>query len=267
MMPESDLLDICGPGQPLLARTAIGTLLANLGQGWVPFDFNTFYAGLYPECTYTALTYTGSEFFLAGLDGGGCPHLFTSLLGGVWEMRSLSAVHPLLGTQQVSCEIIQILHDAEQNQTFLICRRGQLVTLSDCPKCIRICQVTTGELTGGRLEADQICLMKSDGTMLNLPIQDIAQLRVTFSFAQQHLQLNPGVIVDLRLPAEFAEKSLPGSIQVPMEGFYDWLSGQSPSRSLFFVCRTGLMADDAVRLARSQGFRQAWSLGGIRFSG
>lgn len=265
MIPRSVLVDICGLGQPMLARTAAGLLMVNHSSGWESFDFNLLYAGQYPACRFTALAYAGQEFFLAGLDEFGHPHLFTSLLGGVWALRTLTASHPLLGTQQVSSEIVQILHDADQDQTFLISRSGQLATLADCPRCIRIRQVTDDGLVGGQLADGLLQLQKADGSEITIPVSDAVQVRVAKAFALDHLQSNPGVIVDLRSPVEFAEGRIPGSIPISMNDLYDWLGSQTSAISVFFICRTGLLADDAARLARAQGFRQAWSLGGIRF--
>ena len=259
------LSDVCGPGQPLLARSAADGLMINQGGGWRPFGFNDLYQGEYPACNFTALAYAGSEFYLAGLNPAGQPHLFTSLLGTVWEMRSLTTTHPLLGTQRAAGAIVKILFEDEQNQVFLVCSSGQLVTLSDCPKCIRIQQVSDQELLGGRIDGGQLILNLADGREAAITLSDAVQYRVALSFMQGHLKNGSGLIVDLRSNVEFASGNLPGSINITMDDLPEWLGEQSIDQAFFFICRVGLLADDAARLARNRGFRKAWSLGGIRF--
>jgi len=260
------LFDICGPGQPILARTTDGSLVRDNGRGWQSFDFNALYQGEYPVCTWTALAWVNEEFYLAGIDAQGNPHLFTSLLGSVWEQRTLTAHHPLFGSQRVTGRIVRILHEPQERQVFLICSSGQLVTLADCPKCLRIQQVSTDGLRDGRLENGMIVLVRNeDGSEILIRPQDAAQHRVAWDFAQPFLADGQGLVVDLRSPDEFTASHLPGSQQVSLTELSDWLTDQPRKKALFFVCRAGVQADDAVRLARKRGFSKAWSLGGLRF--
>ena len=261
-MDEQELLDVCrGENGVWLGRTAEGELFTRVAGGWQPYDFNGLHEGYYPYCTFTALAQAGGAFYLAGTDKAGLPHVFLSLLGGVWEEQNLIARNPVRGEVRAEGEVVRILYDAQEKQVFLLCRGGQLVTLPDCPKCVRILPLHRPDVIDGRLEDGEITVRFADGGEERVNVKNAVQYRVAKSFAQQLIQQG-GVLVDVRTPEAYAEDTVPGSVNVPLEELDLWLNGQLQSRILVFVCRTGSLADVAVRYARRQGFARAYSLGG-----
>ena len=121
-------------------------------------DFNTLYAGYYPRCTFTAVAAGGGLFYAAGLDTDGRPRLFTSLSGGVWEERPLAARDPLGGVVRAERRVLRVLFAEEARQAFLVTDAAQVVTLPDCPKCLRVRPLpqrpTDARLSGDALEID-----------------------------------------------------------------------------------------------------------------
>lgn len=225
------------------------------------FDFNQLHADYFPKCSFTAVARAGELFYLAGIDDEGVPHVFSSLMGGVWEERNLSARQPVGGVRRPTGPIIKILFDPEENQTFLVCKNGQIVTLPDCPKCVKL-QDTGLEIKDAQLSEGNICLTSEDGKIQRLLVRKVAQYRVSESYAQEQCAQG-AVIVDLRSSLEFATDHLPGAMNIPDDSLDFWLANQPKERMLIFVCRTGNLADQAVRYARSLGYMQSFSLGGM----
>jgi rhodanese-related sulfurtransferase len=270
-MGSSPLVDICGPSRDglRLARDAAGSLFwdrngpLDRNGPWEQFDFNSTYAGYYPACSFTAAAYAGGVFYLAGLDRSGCPQLFSSLAGGVWEIRDLTMRHPLAGHLRPSGKVVRILYAETVEQLFLVCQHGQLVTLPDCPQCVRILHVGSGEAVDGALEGSTIIIHFADGSRQTVPIAYAAQYRVSMSFMKENLSRGDVKIVDLRSPAEYEQYRLPRSINIPMDHLHEWLAAQEKHETLVFLCRIGVQADRAVEFAREQGFSRSYSLGGI----
>lgn len=229
---------------------------------WEFYDFNALHRGYYDPCRFTTAARAGGLFYLAGLDEAGAPHVFSSLLGGVWEERNLTARRPMEGEVRASGAVKRILYDDDSTQVFLICQNGQLVTLPDCPKCVRILDLPGGPAEDGWLEDGCVAVRMTSGAVERVPLSKAVQYRVSESFAAQQMQ-NGACLVDLRNPGEFAAGHMAGSVNVPMEDMDLWLRGRDPGQTVIFVCRTGIQADEAVRYARRAGFSHSYSLGGM----
>ncbi|MDR3172983.1 MAG: rhodanese-like domain-containing protein [Treponema sp.] len=249
-------------GERHFAVSRDGLLHSRREEGWELFDFNRLYKNYYPPCVFTALENYGGVFYLAAMDHGGMPFLFSSLMGDVWEMINLTARGPLNGRTRASGKILRILHDPSRRQLFLVCANGQLVTLPDCPKCLRIRQAADIEVRDGKIEGDQIRLFLADGSKKSIAIEDAAQYRVSLSFVREKI-LPRGILADLRSAEEFTADHLEQSVNVPMDRLSSWLAAQGKNTPLVFLCRSGVLSDTAVLLARSLGFIHVYSLGGI----
>lgn len=241
-----------------LGRSPAGALYQKTQSRFVPYDFNGIHAGYYPVCTFTALARAGGLFYLAGQDEAGAPHVFSSLLGGVWEERNLTARHPLLGERRAAGHIFHILYDEERNQVFLVCE-SELVTLPDCPRCVRITDLP-GRAKEAKLEGREIVLRLENGAQTRISADSVAQYRVSREYLAS-LLAQGGRLIDLRTPAEYAAKHPPDALSVPLEEAEEWLEAQDRAIPLVFFCHTGVNADRLARYARTRGFARAYSMG------
>ena len=228
-------------------------------------DFNTLYAGYYPRCTFTAVAAGGGLFYAAGLDTDGRPRLFTSLSGGVWEERPLAARDPLGGVVRAEGRVLRVLFAEEARQAFLVTDAAQVVTLPDCPKCLRV-RPLPQRPTDARLSGDALEIDFADSTRTRIPLTALTQYRVSWSYADRLLRQGAR-IVDLREADDFARGHLPGSVNVPFARLADWLSGRGQGEALLFLCRTGALADEAADYARGEGWAFAYSMGGLNAFG
>jgi rhodanese-related sulfurtransferase len=261
-MTSPNFVDICGTSSGRrLALDQNGGLLFSRGGSWEPYDFNTLHKGYEPSCFFTAIAYASGLIYIAGVDESGLPHIFASLSGEAWERLNLAMLIPGGGSIRASGRIARILHDPSGNQLFLACQNGQLVTLPDCPKCVKVRQAVYGEVTDARIDKEDIVLILADGSEKRVPIDDAAQLRVSLSYVREKLLPNGGLLVDLRPEGA---PPFPDSVCAPFESLADWLELQDKSRPLVFVCERGARSGYAARLARKNGFGKAYSLGGIK---
>ena len=232
------------------------------GKARKALDFNEIYRGYYPKCTFTAAAKAGNLYDLAGVDTDGKVHLFTSLMGGSWEERNLRAFGPMGQVLEPDSPVVRILWLEEERQTLLICKGGQLVTLPDCPRCVKIRTVCQGPVTDAALEEGQILLTTGDGLNRRIPVCTALQFRVSETFAREKMA-HGAILADLRESMEYDRGHLPLAVSVPDSRLGTWLDDRSREDTLIFVCRTGALSDEAARYARSRGYCSCYSLGGM----
>ncbi|WP_281384773.1 sulfurtransferase TusA family protein [Cohnella nanjingensis] len=63
-------------------------------------------------------------------------------------------------------------------------------------------------------------------------------------------------ILDVREPAEFAFRRLPGSISIPLGALESRLDELDPEAEIHVICRTGTRSDLACQLLADKGFKQ-----------
>ncbi|HHV10847.1 MAG TPA: hypothetical protein GXX75_11285 [Clostridiales bacterium] len=259
----------CGgtEGRPVLGLSPEGKLWQRHNNGiWEELKFNEMYRGYYPPCSFTALECFDQGFIAAGLsEEDGYPCVFQSLLGGVWDQMSLVAASPVSGFWRASGRVNGILCDEATQQVFLLCGNGELVTLPDCPKCVRIKKVADVGILEGYIDGDALQLLLEKGERLRLPLREAVQFRISLDYARQQLAKG-GILVDLRgvQGQQQAGEELEGSIALPPMELPDWLGSMAKESFIVFFCSYGINADEAAGYARSQGFVNAFSIGGIK---
>lgn len=76
------------------------------------------------------------------------------------------------------------------------------------------------------------------------------------------------ILLDVRTPQEHAEKSIPGSLLLPVEP-KDLLSAEvekvipNKDATVFVYCRSGRRSANAVRIMMAKGYTNVYDLGGI----
>lgn len=214
-----------------------------------------------PEGNYrfTVKTQLKNGYYCAGTDSGGYPHLFFSLMGGVWEEMPLMMLWPIPSRPDRG-DILRILEDPESDLIHLVVNNGQMITLSDCPKCTRIRQISRTELKDAFLQERRLHLVLADGREEDVSLEE-ERFRASYSFAKESCGKG-GILVFLD---EQAEKELPeisAREKLNIEDLDLFLRHKSSRQPIFFLCRSGMQADQAARSARRKGYRKSFSLGG-----
>lgn len=244
---------------------------------WEPISFNENYRGYYPPCTFTAIAATDMDFVAAGMGEDGLPYVYRSVMGGVWESANLMAGSPLNGFVRATGKVNQILYESASRQVFLLCANGELVTMPDCPKCVRVRKVTDCALVAGEIKNEaansrsegtaagrQLILTNERGEKITLNQYEMTQVRASFSYIKEQLKAG-GYVIDLR--KQVGAGPLNGirreqCLHVELDDLEDWLESKPHDMLLAFVCEYGAQADEAAHYARRHGFVKAYSLGG-----
>ncbi len=246
---------------------------------WQPIAFNENYQGYYPFCTFTAIAATDVDFVAAGVGEDGLPYVYRSVMGGVWESANLLAGSPLNGFVRASGKVNRIVYDGTSRQIFLLCANGELVTMPDCPRCVRVRKVTDCALVDGQIQTEINGLLPEQSTsgqrlvLINerwekiiLNQYEMTQVRASLSYVREQLKKG-GFLVDLR-KKEGAETDFLGGIRkeqvlhIESEELEEWLSVQPRELFVAFLCEYGTQADEAAHYARRHQFSRAYSLGG-----
>lgn len=258
-----------------LGLTAEGKLMLSGQDGhWEDVDFCKNYAGYYSECRFTAIACGNGTFYAAGVDMAGRPHLFTSLMGSVWSETKLIDIQ---GQRQAEGKVVCILYDKTDDQIYLLCENGDLITVPDCMRCIRIRQVTDKQVIGGSMEGRDISVWCRDGSRVKIPMSAARQYRASAEYIAEQFGKARGYLVDFRHSqtgvAETALKeSLPGALResvlsgegeyagMDYAGFREWLGSIPQLTVLAFICESGVLAEEAALYARRLGWRRAYAL-------
>ena len=246
---------------------------------WQPIAFNENYQGYYPFCTFTAIAATDVDFVAAGMGEDGLPYVYRSVMGGVWESANLLAGSPLNGFVRASGKVNRIVYDGTSRQIFLLCANGELVTMPDCPKCVRVRKVTDCALVDGQIQTEingllpeqstsgqRLVLINERGEKIILNQYEMTQVRASLSYVREQLKKG-GFLVDLR-KKEGAETDFLGGIRkeqvlhIESEELEEWLSVQPRELFVAFLCEYGTQAEEAAHYARRHQFSRAYSLGG-----
>lgn len=246
---------------------------------WQPIAFNENYQGYYPFCTFTAIAATDVDFVAAGVGEDGLPYVYRSVMGGVWESANLLAGSPLNGFVRASGKVNRIVYDGTSRQIFLLCANGELVTMPDCPRCVRVRKVTDCALVDGQIQTEingllpeqsisgqRLVLINERGEKIILNQYEMTQVRASLSYVREQLKKG-GFLVDLR-KKDGAETDFLGGIRkeqvlhIESEELEEWLSVQPRELFVAFLCEYGTQADEAAHYARRHQFSRAYSLGG-----
>jgi rhodanese-related sulfurtransferase len=250
-----------------LALTASAELMIKSGDdGWRPVDFCKNYAGYYPEVRFQAIVCKAGIFYGAGTDGEGFPHLFASVMGSVWDetLSGATALRPAPG------QVVALLKEEEQNQLYMVLSSGQVITVPDCPRCIRILQLRAEAVKEAFLEAGDLVLVTKNDEILRLPCVAARQYGASVAYLHKVFAAEGGWLMDFRdsdhpLGARIEEliRQLPAMENCRYEHmeFQNYLSALEKvpkNKAVAFVCESGSRAAEAAIQVRKRGWRRAY---------
>ena len=88
--------------------------------------------------------------------------------------------------------------------------------------------------------------------------------RISPEEAKQQIDTEPDlVLLDVRTPAEYQERHIPGARLVPNETITDQLIAGVPVEAKILVyCRTGRRSEDAAKKLLAMGYQQVYDMAG-----
>lgn len=275
---KRDLIQVCTNSEESLwlAVDAEGMLRKREGRSgiWKEYDFNQEYSGYYPPCRFTAVAWCGSSFLAAGVEESGAGGdgkerivAYSSLRGGVWQPENLTAYTPD-GPRPPRYPVSCICADSASGQIFLLGGKGQVITLTGCPKCVKAARFTDKDIVAGQVEGSFLRLTFADGSRSEVALSAALQLRLSWEAAERKRE-EGALLVDVGSGSEEEEAGsrIPAGIPVPVARLNAFLKTQDKGRTMVFFCRSGIRAEAAAKSARAQGFSQAYFAEGISRGG
>ena len=151
---------------------------------------------------------------------------------------------------------------AYKDRVYAGCDNGLVVVITECPKCYKLKEVSSIDIKSMSISGETMTI--SDGTKsINLNMTDIGGDSIEIDEANL-LEANGGVFVDVRSAEEFAEKSVSGSVNIPVDDIQEGLASYSKDTVLIFYCASGTRANEAVKKAKDMGFTNVYNLGSIK---
>ena len=160
---KGKLRDLSANGNTLWAVTDAGEILhGSDASGWTVFDFNTQYAGYYPQLTFRAVAAGGGSVMVAGMRPDRTPAVYTSSRGTVWNERTLDYTED--GMQfMFSAEVTGLSYDAVQDRFYLLGTGGAQLALPGCSHCNSLKRYSVDTLYTRISAGGSALLLGSDG--------------------------------------------------------------------------------------------------------
>lgn len=148
------------------------------------------------------------------------------------------------------------------NQLYLACNDGILITMTACSKCYILRQVCDFDISTISVLDDKVILDGENNTK-EIEYKSLRQNSIKIDAAKE-LESNGATIVDLRDAKDFAKSSYENSINVPLDSFEKWLSNQPTDSVIILVCYSGMRSATAIDMAVELGYTSVYNLGNFK---
>ena len=148
------------------------------------------------------------------------------------------------------------------DQMYLGCDGGLLITMPICTKCATLKQVCDFDITELE-ESNGVLYLYGDSEQAQIDLSEARQSEISPETALELSSSGEAVLVDLRSAEEFSANGIAGAVNVPSDGFANWLKTQSPDETIIVYCASGTRSAKAVDTASELGYLNVYNAGGI----
>ena len=141
------------------------------------------------------------------------------------------------------------------------CDGGLVIVFTNCEKCYKLKKV--GDIDIKQMSIVDGVMYASDGeTDIEIDMSTIGGDSIEPDEARALLSLG-ATLIDVRTEAEYAEKSVDGSVNIPIASIDAGLTQYAKDAVLIFCCASGARAATAVERAKQLGFTNVYNLGSV----
>ena len=187
--------------------------------------------------------------------------IITSAMGSVWGSATPDtfAEKDTGVPDEIKINDIIVIND----QLYLGCDSGTLITMTSCSKCSTAKKVCDFDINALEYSDGKILLIgDAYASKAEISLTDARQSNIKGEAAKA-MAADGALLVDVRSAEEFSEYSIDGSINVPIDTFGEWLQSQSGDSTIIVYCSAGLRAARAMDIALEQEFTNIYNLGSI----
>jgi len=142
------------------------------------------------------------------------------------------------------------------------CDDGLVAVITTCSKCFKLKKVCDFDIKAMSIYDGIMTVDDGDEETVDVNMTDIGGDSIEADEANQ-LKLSGGVFVDVREAVDFAEKSVEGSVNIPLADLEEGLAAYEKDTTLIFYCYSGMRASQAVKIASELGYTNVYTLGSI----
>lgn len=141
------------------------------------------------------------------------------------------------------------------------CDNGLVIVFTNCMKCYKLKKAADIDIKD--MSISDGVMTVTDGTVsAEIPMSAIGGDSIEADEAYILAQ-NGAVLVDVRTAEEYAENSVEGSVNIPVDSIETGLSQYSTDTALIFYCSAGTRAEKAIEKAKDMGYTNVYNLGSI----
>lgn len=149
-----------------------------------------------------------------------------------------------------------------KDRLYAACDKGYVIMLTNCIRCYQLKKpvdfdIKAMEISDGRME-----MSDENGNSTVIDMSELGGDSIEADEANA-LVSNGAVLVDVRSPEEFAEKSVDGSVNIPVSEIEKGLLSYDTDAVLIFYCASGARAQTALEKAKELGYTNVYTLGSI----
>ena len=129
---------------------------------WDIFDYNLKYAGYNKPCSFKDVLLAGNRIAIIGEHEDGTPAVLFSSLGNLWTERALNYTDDN-GVMGILTNLPNdISYDSIEDQFFIACANGEILSLPSCSKCNKLYTVTGKDLYGINNSENTLIIVGAD---------------------------------------------------------------------------------------------------------
>lgn len=142
------------------------------------------------------------------------------------------------------------------------CDDGLVIVFTDCVKCYQLKKPTDIDIKEMSISEEGIMYISDGATEQQINMSDLGADSIKADEAMV-LAEDGAILIDVRSAEEFAEKSVEGSVNIPVDQIEEGLANYDKDSTLIFYCSAGSRAVKAVEAAEAMGFTNIYNLGSI----
>lgn len=183
-----------------------------------------------------------------------------TFLGSVWVDISLELFEE--SDIEVNSETQFVINDIEVygGQIYLGCNGGIVIVVTECQKCYRLKKVCDFDIYQIHFNGGNAEIYSKEGEKSLVEADVLRQNKIAASEVAGKIVNDGAVLIDVRDRADFEAKSVPNSVNIPIDEI-EKIGEYSKDTVLIFCCYSGVRAEKAVKYALETGFERAYNAG------
>lgn len=265
-LSDKPLIGIASDNDIIMAVTGDTDIFkSENGETWDEENYNKTYESLADSLSFSKFIYLNGSFIAMGhlIDNQDVPAVIsTESKGEVWSITTLGKINEKSPEDFYPLSINAI--EFFQDQAMGVCNDGRVLTITSCPTCNLIVDVTNVDLRCISISGDTLMTAGDNFEFQVLKADDLRQDDISAEQALVEME-NGAVVIDVRTEEEYKTGHIPGCLHIPVDEIATRLVDEVPNTDavVIFYCGSGSRSQKALETAQELGYPNVFNLGGI----